>query len=321
MTGTYDLLTLGETMLRLSPPDNLRFGQSVSLMLRFGGAESNVAANLARLGRRVSWWSRLPDNPLGHQLIDDLRGHGVFTDDVLFCPGERLGTYFIEYGTPPRGIKVWYDRANSAASKMRPDDVPDSWLDSGRWLHLSGITPALSDTCHETMQHVVNRAKINNTTLSFDVNYRSLLWSPDVAARCLQSFCRAADVVFIALRDAAQLFGVVEDTAAGVAQRLQSDWGGTVIVTAGDAGSAACDGKDVYTAAAYPAVIIDRIGAGDAFASGVLDRLLDGVPLPDALRFGAALAALKLTIPGDVAQVVRDDVAQLLSAQSQYLRR
>lgn len=321
MTARYDLITLGETMLRLSPPDNLRLGQSISLDLRFGGAESNVAANLARLGRRVSWWSRLPDNPLGQQLVSVLRGHGVNTDDVLFCDGERLGTYFIEYGTSPRGIKVWYDRAYSAASRMNPEDVPEHWLNSARWLHLTGITPALSDSCYATIEHVIEQVKLQDTTFSFDVNYRALLWPPDEAGRRLEPFCHAADIVFVARRDAASLFGITGDSAADVAQRLQTAWGGTVIVTAGDSGSAACDGSDVYTAQAYPAAIVDRIGAGDAFASGVLDRLLDGISLPEALQFGAALAALKLTISGDIAQVTRDEVTQLVNASSEDLRR
>jgi len=321
MNKAYEVITLGETMLRLGPPGGLRLGQSSTLELSFGGAESNVAANLARLGRRVSWWSRLPDHPLGRQLVATLRGHGVHTDDVLFCDGERLGAYFIEIGTSPRGIRVWYDRAHSAASRMQPEHLPQGWLGGGRWLHLTGITPALSESCYATVQHAVSYARSHDVTLSFDVNYRALLWSPEVAAQRLEPFCRAADVVFIALRDAANLFGIEGDSAADVARRLQSDWGGTLIVTAGDTGSAACDGSGVYTAQAYPAVITERIGAGDAYASGVIDRLLDAAPLPEALQFGSALAAMKLTIHGDIAQVTRDEVMQLVTAQTRDLRR
>ena len=316
----YDLITLGETMLRLVPPGTLRLGQSGSLDLSFGGAESNVAANLARLGRRVSWWSRLPDNPLGHQLAGVLRSHGVDTGDVLYRDGERLGVYFIEYGTDPRGIRVLYDRANSAASHMRPADVPDAWLASGRWLHLTGITPALSDTCRATVQHAIDTAKANGASVSFDVNYRALLWPPDAAGSALAPFCAAADVVFVALRDAHNLFGAAGD-AQTVASTLQAKWGGMLIVTDGDSGAAACDGADPVFVPALPATVIDRIGAGDAFASGVIDRLLDGLPLTDALRYGAALAALKLSIPGDIAQVTRAEVDALLEQSGAGLHR
>jgi 2-dehydro-3-deoxygluconokinase len=317
----FDLITLGETMLRLAPPDQLRLGQSQSLALNFGGAESNVAANLARLGRRTSWWSRLPDNPLGHQLVDHLRSHGVNTDDVLLCDGERLGIYFIEYGTAPRGIKVWYDRANSAASRMHRVQLPDTWLKSGGWLHLTGITPALSQSCDELVGYALEQAQALGSIVSFDVNYRALLWSAEDAARQLAKFCHAGDVTFIARRDAHHLFGVSGETSADVASTLQSEWSGIVIVTDGDAGVAACDGDKVYAVAAVPAKVIDRIGAGDAFASGVIDRLLDKAPLDEALQFGTVLAALKLSIAGDIAMVGRAEVQQLLDASQPTVHR
>ena len=317
----YDLITLGESMLRLAPTDRLRLGQSQSLALSFGGAESNVAANLARLGRRTSWWSRLPDNPLGHQLVDTLRSHGVNTDDVLFCHGERLGIYFIEYGTAPRGIKVWYDRANSTASRMHSSQLPDSWLMSAGWLHLTGITPALSQSCHELIGYAIERAQILGSKVSFDVNYRALLWSAEEAARQLAPFCLAADVAFVARRDADNLFGVSGETVEDVASALQSEWGDVVIVTDGNAGAAGSDGDKVYTVAAVPAKVIDRIGAGDAFASGVIDRLLDKASLDEALQFGTALAALKLSIVGDIAIVRRAEVQQLLDTSQPTVHR
>jgi 2-dehydro-3-deoxygluconokinase len=317
----FDLITLGETMLRLMPPQPLRLGQSQSLALSFGGAESNVAANLARLGRRTSWWSRLPDNPLGHQLISNLRGHGVDTEDVLFCQDERLGIYFIEYGATPRGIKVWYDRANSAASHMQSSQLPDSWLMSADWLHLTGITPALSQSCRELVSYAMRQAQVLGAKVSFDVNYRALLWSPEEAARQLASYCQAANVTFIARRDAQQLFALSGETAAAVAGTLQSQWGDIVIVTDGDLGAAGCDGNKVYTVPALTSELVDRIGAGDAFASGVLDRLLDGAELNEALVFGTGLAALKLSIAGDVAVVTRQEVQHLLDASGPVLRR
>ncbi|MEM6282998.1 MAG: sugar kinase [Chloroflexota bacterium] len=311
----HDLLTFGETMLRLVPPDNLRLGQAQSLELSFGGAESNVAANLARLGRRTSWWSRLPNNPLGHQLTASLRAHGVSTDTVIYVEGERLGVYFIEYGNAPRTIQVIYDRENSAASKMTPSNISDDWLKSGRWLHLTGITPALSDTCAATVHSAMERAGSFGITVSFDVNHRSLLWPPENAARALAPLCELADLVFVARRDAATLFGAQGNTASEVAMHLQSVWGGTVVLSDGQDNCAACDGKHVTSAPSRDVQIIDRIGAGDAFASGVIDRLLDNASLEDALQFGTALAAIKLSVPGDIAFTNRAEVERLVRSQ------
>ncbi|MCL4250811.1 MAG: sugar kinase [Anaerolineae bacterium] len=316
----FDLITLGETMLRLMPPHGLRLGQSTTLDMQFGGAEANVAANLARLGRRVSWWSRLPDNPLGRQLAASLRGQGVDTSHILWADNERLGLYFVEQGEPPRGVQVWYDRAHSAASRMQPEHVAAAWLESARWLHLTGITPALSDSCRATVEDVMRRARAQRLRISFDVNYRALLWSAEAAAAVLSPLCAAADIAFVALRDAHNLFDARGDRAE-VARQLQDRWGGIVVVTDGDQGAAAYDGSAAHDVEALPAVVTDRMGAGDAFASGVIDRLLDDAPLAEALRFGAALAALKLTIPGDVACVTREEVRRVLDRSASSLRR
>ena len=317
----YDLITLGETMLRLSPPAPLRLGQSSYLNLTFGGAESNVACNLARLDRKTSWWSRLPENPLGHQLLSMLRCHGVDTQQVMFCEEERLGTYYIEYGTTPRGIQVWYDRANSAASKMQPHDLPSEWMQNARWLHLTGITPALSMGCNETCHTALDYARASGSHVSFDVNYRALLWKPQVAAETLEPFCHKADTVFIARRDAQQLFGVMGESVQDVARTLQTRWGGTVIVTDGEIGSAGDNGTVSIYIPAQSIPIVDRIGAGDAFASGVIDRLLDDAPLEEALQFGTAMASLKLSIAGDIAVVTRAEVLKALQPTSQTLHR
>lgn len=320
MAARFDVVTLGETMMRMTPPAPLRLGQSESLSISFGGAESSVAANLARLGRRTSWFSRLPDNPLGHQVTRMLRGHGVNTDDVIFDPAGRLGLYYVEYGSAPRGISVWYDRKHSAASQMTPADLPDGFIADARWLHLTGITPALSVTCRETALAAMQQAHAAGRRVSFDVNYRGLLWSQTDAAEALTPFCTQADTVMIAQRDAIGLFGV-SGTPEEVAATLQSRWGGTLIVTAGGDGAAAHDGITSAQRPAIPAQMVDRLGAGDAFTSGIIDALLDGKPLGDALEFAAALAALKLSNYGDIAFTTRAEVERVMREKTGTLRR
>jgi 2-dehydro-3-deoxygluconokinase len=317
---TLDVFTLGETMLRLSPPGNLRLEQATSLDIAFGGTESNVAVALSRLGKRVAWHSRLPENPMGRQVAAALLKQGVNVDSVMWSKDERLGVYFIEYGSPPRGIQVWYDRADSAASKITPGDLPLELIRSAGWLHVTGITAALSESCAETVSAAVDIATENGVNVSLDVNYRAKLWDAATAAAVLNPLCEKADVVIVAARDAHSLWDAPMD-AIEAARMLQGRWGGTVIVTRGEAGSVGYDGADLAQADAIPVEIVDRIGAGDAFAGGVICGLLDGLPLRGALQFGSAVAALKLTIPGDMALVSRVEVEALLGNQRDMLSR
>ncbi|MFN8376102.1 MAG: sugar kinase [Anaerolineae bacterium] len=317
---TYDVVTFGETMLRLAPAGGLRLEQAAQLEMAFGGAESNVATNLARLGKRVAWFSRLPDNPLGQQCAAAIRKQGVDVSAVEWAAGERMGLYFVEYGQKPRAVKVWYDRAGSAASRMSAAGLPLPVIGAARWLHLTGITPALSAGCAEAVQAAAAYARTQGVSVSFDVNYRGLLWDAKTAAKALVPLCEQANVVFVALRDAHNLFAA-EGDAERAARDLQARWQGTVIVTCGEEGAAACDGVQTVKVPAYATTLVDRIGAGDAFASGVICRLLEDAPLVEALRFGAALAALKLTIIGDAALVSRAEVEAVMSQGQKALER
>jgi 2-dehydro-3-deoxygluconokinase len=317
---TYDLVTLGETMLRLSPSGSYRLEQAAQLDMNFGGAESNFSINLTRLGKRVAWYSRLPDNPLGQQCAAFIRKYGVDTSAVTWAQNERMGLYFVEFGQKPRGIKVWYDRAGSAASRMTPSALPTHIIEQSRWLHVTGITPALSAGCAETVAVAVAFARTHGVTVSFDVNYRALLWDAPTAAKALTPLCQQADYVFLALRDAHNLWKMQGD-AQQVAHDLQAQWNGKVIVTCGEDGAAACDGNETVKVPAVATTLVDRLGAGDAFASGVICRLLEDAPLVDAMRFGATVAALKLTILGDVALVSRAEVEALLQNQQKTLER
>jgi 2-dehydro-3-deoxygluconokinase len=317
---SIDVFTFGETMLRLAPPANIPLEATGNFAVTPGGAESNVAANLAHLGWHSAWFSRLPDTPLGTLTAQMIRAHGVNTDSVSYVSGERMGLYFVEFGAAPRGIRVWYDRAQSAASHMQPDDLPYEAIAQSRWLHMTGITPALSANCRQTVRAALDFARSRGITVSFDVNYRALLWSAADAARTLEPFCKDADVVMIARRDAINLFHAPDDLHTCV-QQLQQRWGGTVAVTAGDAGAAASSGTDVFSSPALPVTIIDRVGAGDAFSSGMIGCLLDGHDLQYALRFSTALSALKLTIPGDIAIITRAQVEALMGGSAAELRR
>ncbi|NOG52427.1 MAG: hypothetical protein HND48_25540 [Chloroflexi bacterium] len=180
----FDIVTLGETMLRIVPPPPLRLGQSERRSRSALAARSRPSRLISRGSAIVRRGSRAcRTTRLGAELVRTLRGYGVDCDDVVFDPQARLGLYFVELGPAPRGIQVWYDRKHSAASLMRPEEIPAGWIEQARWLHLTGITPALSDTCAQTTHAALDRARAAGLTVSFDVNYRALLWPPQARGR------------------------------------------------------------------------------------------------------------------------------------------
>lgn len=309
-----DVITLGESMLRLSPPGHERLSQSVTLEMKFGGTESNVAVALSRIGFQTAWLSRLPDNPLGQRLVAELRSHGIDTSGVRMVAGERLGTYFIEFGSPPRPNRVVYDRANSAMSRMTVDDVAFDLIGKARWLHLSGITPALSDACCALTLAAATFARSKNIPVSFDVNYRALLWSPQQAGQTLEPILRQCDVIFSAHRDAQNLFGA-DANAEQAVRDLRSRFGcRQMVLTIGEEGAIACTADAIAQQAAFNVSNpVDRIGAGDAFDAGYIAAQLRGWSLDESLRFGNAMSALKMTIPGDLALVSPSEIEQMLA--------
>ena len=312
-TKRFDFVSLGETMIRLSTPNYQRLSQTQSFDIQIGGAESNVAVALSRLGFRSAWMSRLPDNVLGHRVTDELHAHGVDTSGVRFAVNERMGTYFIELAVPPRPNRVIYDRAGSAASKMTTADLDHEVIASTRWFHATGITPALGANCAQLTRDAVQLAREGGATVSFDVNYRALLWSPQDAGRALEPILTLCDLVFVAHRDAMLLFGAVEE-AKDAARQLRQRFGCAMLVlTIGEAGAIVQNAyaQHIVEQSFKVPQVIDRIGAGDAFDAGFIAAQLLDMPLDASVRYGNALSALKLTMPGDLALVTRDELEAL----------
>ncbi len=301
-----DVLTFGETMLRLSPPGRLRLAQAASLDVWVAGCESNVAAALCALGLSATWVSRLPDNPPARKVEAALRATGVDVSHVVWTPAnERVGLFYAEAAAEPRAGTVVYDRAHSAASALTPADLPDALFDCHRHLHVSGITSALSASCAAAVADAAARAKARGRTVSLDVNYRAKLWSPQDAAAALSLLMASVDVLFCAQADAALLFGL-----SGDASSLRDHFGVPVaVLTAGADGATACDAGGCLAVPAVPvAETVERIGSGDAFAAGFLAEYLRGASLEDALKMGAAAGALKRTILGDMLVATRADI-------------
>jgi 2-dehydro-3-deoxygluconokinase len=304
-----DIVTFGETMLRLSPPRGERLERTSELGVRTGGAESNVAVAAARLGRDATWISKLPDSALGRRIVSELRSHGVRTDVAWDGSDDaRLGTYYLEHGGEPRGTDVIYDRADASVTTATPGELPAGALDDASVFYTSGITPALSQTLAETTEALLRAAQERGTTTAFDLNYRGKLWSPMEAGERYESLFPHVDVLVAAERDAATCLGR-EGDAVEVANGLLRDFDfETVVLTRGESGSLAVHDGEVYEQDVYDAETFDPIGTGDAFVGGFLAKRLDGGDVADALADGAATASLKRTVDGDLAVVTAEEV-------------
>ena len=314
-----DILSFGETMIRLATPDFDRLETAASLDISIGGTESNVAVALARLGRQTTWLSALPANPLGRRIAATLRFHGVDTSRVIWSESARAGVYFLEPGTSPRPTRVIYDRANSALATVDPDAIPYDLVDATRLLHLTGITPALSESCAEVCRRLVARAGQHSIPLMFDVNYRGLLWLPDEAAQGIQEFLDNVDLLFCGQGDARTIWnmtGSPDEIARGLLDRSSAS---LVIVTAGDSGATALDrAGNTWHQPAPPVDIIDPVGAGDAFAAGFVHSWLDDPgDTPTALRSAVASASIAMTMPGDLAIITPGELQDAIATLGQ----
>ena len=307
-----DVFTVGEAMLRLSAPPGLSLESASSFGVYPAGAEANVACALARLDRQVAWASRLPDTALGRRVLADLRSAGVDCSGVVFAPEGRMGTYFVDVHAPPRSTSVIYDRADSAACALSADDLDWDLISDARVIHLTGITPALSDGLKEVVWEVARAAATSTGLLSFDVNYRAKLWSPEEAMGALSPIMELADLVVCGREDARVVFGVDEE-ADDVARQLSEDFAvPTVVVTDGPRGSWSVSGGQSAHIPAIEVEVLDPLGAGDAFTAGLIDGLLDD-DLVEGIKRGTALAAIALTTMGDAVHVTRPELARLLA--------
>jgi 2-dehydro-3-deoxygluconokinase len=316
----FDVTTTGEAMIRLSVPPGQRLEIADSLDMRPGGAEANLTVALARLGRRSAWVGGLPASPLGRFIANHLRVAGVNLEGVLWSTSGRMGTYYVEFSVPPRATQVIYDRAGSCAAQLTPDALDWDLLLDTRLLHLTGITPPLSAGCRSIVEEAVRRARGRGVPLSFDVNYRQKLWSEQAAADFVIPLVQGIDLFFCGRNDARRVLGVSGEPESVVRRLYMITHAQVVVMSLADQGVIAFDGSQVYHEPAKPVVIIDRPGAGDALAAGVIHGWLDG-DLPRGLRTGVVLAALALSQHGDMIVTTPEEVAALLETSDAVLVR
>ena len=312
LDGSYDVLTLGETLLRLSPPGRQRFEQAHLFEIGVGGSELNVGCLLARLGRRVAWVSRLPVGPLGRIVDSEARRHGVDTRWVRWIENARLGLMFYEPGPLPRTSSVIYDRKHSAASELGFEDAPwEALVQASAWVHLSGITPALGPSCWALVLHVAALAAAAGKPVSYDLNYRATLTNPEDARAALEGAAPHLRLLVLAERDAQNVLGFAqegEELATAIAGRYG------VPLVALTRPPSAVPGTLLLARGAFryaprlEVEVVDRIGAGDSFVGGLIHGLLAG-DLDLAVRLAAYAAAIGLATPGDINYFGAEDLA------------
>jgi 2-dehydro-3-deoxygluconokinase len=313
--SNVDLLTVGESMLRFSVPSGRLLVDAPMFDVHVAGTESNVAVAVARMGFTSRWLSRLPDNVLGHRLADTISGQGVDCSHVDWSDTERVGLYFLEFGASPRPTKVLYDRAPSAARNMDEKTFDLSLIGKAKIIHLTGITVALSEGCSRLIETIVARANDLKIPVVFDVNYRALLWSHKECRTKLAPLLSKVDTLIVSKRDLEPIFEIAGD-AATAAKELHKLFGlPRIAITTGEQGAAGFENGNTVVAPGYPVEMVDRIGAGDSFAAGVISGLLEG-NFVSGLQYGVAMSALQLTTQGDLFRLTRKDVLHLMASES-----
>lgn len=330
------IVTFGETMLRLAPPGFERFLQSPQFVATFGGGEANVAVAVAQFGLPARYITVLPAaNPIADGLIGELRRFGVETSRIVRGKG-RMGIYFVEAGANQRASKVLYDRENSAIALARPGDI--KWsdaLDGGTWFHITGITPAISQSAADLALESVRAARERGLTVSCDLNYRKNLWKYGKTAREIMSeLLRFVDVGIANEEDVQASLGIQAeaDVHSGkleseqyrrLAEKVLDAYPDLKMLaitlreskSASHNGWSAClhDRKEFLVSRHYEIThIVDRVGGGDSFAGGLIYGLNVLGGHREALEFAVAASCLKHSIPGDFNRFTREEVEQLV---------
>ena len=321
-------------MLRLMPFHYERFTQSNHFQATYGGGEANVAVSLAQFGNDAWFVTALPDNSLGLAARNQVRAFGVHTEFIQFT-GHRLGIYFLEQGASLRSSKVIYDRSDSAIAMVDPGLFDwESIFKDKQWFHITGITPAVSESCARISLDAVQIAKKMGLTVSCDLNYRNKLWPKEKARSVMTEIVKHTDLIIANEEDCSDIFGIEaekidvnngcldEEHYKSVASQMMEISGSKLVaitlresLSASDNNWSAMlyDGSKFYTSRKYAIHLVDRVGGGDSFGAGLIHCLVNGKNLKESLEFAVAASALKQTISGDMNQVSENEVMEIVN--------
>ena len=330
------VVTFGEIMLRLSTQGFSRFIQAQNFDVTFGGGEANVSVALANFGLNSFFVTALPNHEIGQSAVNHLRRFGVNTNSIS-RKGDRIGIYFLETGASQRASKVIYDRANSAIANVERKDFDwENILENCTWFHWTGITPAIGKNVQLVLKDALETAKSKKIKVSCDLNFRKKMWSTEEAQKVMIPLMEYVDVCIANEEDAEKSLGeklgktqiekaaIDEEGYFKTAELLKNKYDfEAVAITLRESFSASRNGwsailldnkncKSPYRSKKYDIQIVDRVGGGDSFASGLIYGLLNYENTKNALEFAVAASCLKQTIPGDFNLVTVDEVEKLI---------
>ena len=321
----FDIIGLGEVMLRLSAPNKEKISQSEVFEKEAAGTELNVASGAAMLGARSALLTKLPSSKMGHFIRNRIRYGDVSDDYIVYddSPTKRLGIYYSETGAYPRKSAVIYDRAGSSATTLTIDEIPADIYEKTKIFHVSSISLAIGEGLRATAIEAIRRFKAAGAMISFDVNYRATLWSEEEAKQVVESVFPYVDFLFVSeetSRRMLQRTGTLEEIMRGYAK----DYGCTLVATTRrevvspmrhNFGSKILFEDEFYEEPPYMGIeVIDRIGSGDAYIAGVLYGLVKSGDVRRALEVGNALSAIKNTILGDLPASSIDEIEGVIRA-------
>jgi len=328
---TFDLLTLGQLLLRLSPPGNERLVRGDTFEKQVGGAELNVAVGVSLMGLHTGVISKLPSHDMGSFMKGKIRSYGISDDFFLYdhSPSARVGIYYYENGAYPRKPKVIYDRSNSSFYSLSIDEIPEETFSASRCFHTTGITLALNEKIRETAIEMMKRFKEAGTLVSFDVNFRGNLWTGEEAKACIERILPYVDIFFCS-EDTARLTFKKTGTAREMMKHFTEEYPISIVASTQRVvhspkrhtfGSVMYDAKRdrYYEEEPYRDIeVVDRIGSGDAYISGALYGLLTSdFDCARAVRYGNAASAVKNTIPGDLPSSDLEEIETIIRNHNQ----
>ena len=332
------VVLFGELMMRLSTKGHERIVQAREFDVIYSGAEANLGVALTAFGVESFMVSSVPDNPVGQACLNYMRQFGLNLDHVR-RNGHRLGIYFVETGAAQRPSTFLYNRAGSSITELHKGDIDWARIFEGKnWFHFTGITPALADSVAEITREACAAAAAAGVTVSCDLNFRRKLWSQEKARAVMEGLMEYVDVLFTNEEEAETVFGIAardsnvrsgtisthgyEDVAVQLKERFHLDYVSislreSLSATANNWSGMLYDGKRFYTSRKYHMdYIVDRIGGGDAYSSGIIYGLLTGQDLQESVEFATAASCLKHTIPGDFNLVTFDEVLALVKGDA-----
>lgn len=326
------IVGMGEMLMRLSPEMGRRFNNTENLQVFFGGSEANAVAACADFGDEVSFITKLPAHDIGQAALNAIRAHGVETKYIV-RGGDRLGIYFCDTGTSIRSTKVIYDRKDSSMALADSTEFDfDGAFEDADWFHWSGITAAISSSAAESIRLACIKAKEHGLTISCDLNYRAKLWTPQKARKVMIPLMDYVDVCIANESEASTCLGMdiegksMEDVLKKMKETFRFDTIVTVdlddLSTSHNQWKSVLYNGDFYETRELTLLpILDRVGAGDAMAGGLIHALLKWKDPQKAIDFASAAGALKATIAGDLNNVTEEEVMTLAFADNKGIQR